>query len=210
MFAFQDHFGHGTMERPPKGGSVPGVRSKNPLEKPQKSSLICAGIITAPHGVQGHVKVKSFLENADSFLVYSPFYTEEGEPAYKVMKVLSENKDTLVLSLEGIQDRTAAEMLKGAHLMIPRAHLPLLQDETFYHTDLIGLQVLSPTHVPLGTVAAVHNFGAGDILEVQIVGGKREMLPFSKDMIPSLDITTGTLKVSQGGEFLLKGGDHDA
>lgn len=206
MLAFQDHFAGKRTEGPSKGVSSPSARPGNPLEKKQNPPLICAGIITSSHGIQGHVKVKSFLEDPASFVTYSPFYNEAGEPTYRIAKIISHAKDMLTIFLEGVHDRTAADALKGAHLMMVRTQLPPMNDDTFYHADLVGLQVLSPSEAVLGTVYAVYNFGAGDILEVKVPSAKLEMIPFSKEIVPVVDLENGMVQVSQDGELLLKGG----
>ena len=169
------------------------------------SSLFCAAIITSAHGLQGHVKVKCFLENPKEFKALSPFYNEGGEATYKVTKVLSQAQDLLTISLEGIQDRTQAEALKGTQLMLPRDKLKPLTDDTFYYQDLIGLAVKSEQGKDLGHVHALHNFGAGDIIEIKTLEGGLVMLPFTHEMIPLIQITEGFVGLSGVGEDVING-----
>ena len=176
----------------------------------QASSLFCAAVIASAHGVQGHVKVKCFLEDPTHFKTYSPFSNEEGEPVYAVKKVLSQNKDVLVVSFEGITDRTEAEGLRGTKLMVDPKRLPSLMEDTFYHKDLIGLAVIGTEGQPLGTVYGLYNFGAGDLLEVKTLKGILQMIPFTHEMIPEMNLEKGTLRISEDAKSFFEGGLNDA
>lgn len=169
------------------------------------SSLFCAAVIASAHGLHGHVKVKCFLEDPAHLKTYSPFSNEEGEPVYKVKKVLSQDKDMLLVAFEGITDRTEAERLRGAKLMLSQERLPSLSDDTYYHKDLIGLAVISKGAQPLGTVHALYNFGAGEILEVKTLEETLHMIPFTHDMVVEVDLEKGLLRLSQEAELFLKG-----
>lgn len=163
------------------------------------SPLFCAAMITSAHGIQGHVKVKCFLETPQDFKNYAPFCNEQGEPLYEVAKVFSQTQDLLVVSLKGVTDRTQAEALKGTPLMLSRDKLKPLTEDTFYHQDLIGLQVRSEEGKALGTVHALYNFGAGDILELQ-VEKRLVMILFTHEMVPTLNLPEGYLQLSASGE----------
>jgi 16S rRNA processing protein RimM len=165
----------------------------------------CAAIITSPHGIHGHVKIKCFLEDPADFKMYSPYHNENGEETYRVTKVLSQNKDMLIVTLEDIKDRNQAERLKGAKLMLAREHLPDLEQDTFYHADLIGLDVLSSVDKAFGKVHALYNFGAGDILEVETTQSKLVMIPFTHDIVPDVDMKKGFVRLSTIGDTLVKG-----
>src|SRR3990167_5587256 len=145
----------------------------------QASSLFCASVIASAHGVHGHVKVKCFLEDPTHLKTYSPYSNEDGEPAYIVKKVLSHHKDVLIVSFEGVTDRTKAEGLKGAKLMLAQDRLPSLMDDTYYHKDLIGLSVISSEGQSFGRVHAVYNFGAGELLEITTLKSTLHMIPFT-------------------------------
>lgn len=174
------------------------------------SPYTCAAIIVAPHGIRGHVKVKSFLEDPTCLKAYSPFCTEQGEEEYKITKILSRTKDVLVVALEGIGDRTAAELVRGVKLMVKREQLPELAEDTFYHEDLLGLQVMSSQNQSLGQVHALFNFGAGDIMEIQTIEGKLEMFPFSRALVPEIDLQKGFLKLSSEGDVWSGGSKNGA
>lgn len=170
----------------------------------ESSSFFCAAVITSPHGIQGHVKIKCFLEDPSDFKTYSPYCNEDGEETYKVSKVFSQEKDILIASLEGIHDRNEAESLKGAKLMLARSCLPNLSEGTFYHADLLNLQVLSSLNEVVGVVHALYNFGAGDILEIKIKHGKLIMIPFTQGIVPDVDIKKGFLRLSHAGDLLVE------
>jgi len=178
------------------------------LASTHDSSLFCAAVIATVHGVHGHVKVKCFLEDPSQFKSYSPYLDEKGEESYVVEKVLSQAKDILIVSLKGIQDRNQAENLRGVQLMLSKKRLPQLSEDTFYHSDLIGLKVLSYQGVSLGVVHALYNYGAGDILEVISSEDELGMVPFTKQTFPVVDLEKGILCLSEEGEMFLKGGNY--
>src|SRR3990167_2521430 len=169
-------------------------------------SLFCAAMIASAHGVRGHVKVKCFLDNPAKFNTFSPFFNEKGEESYRVEKVVSQDKDVLIVSFEGVSDRNQAEEVKGTELFVPRSKLPKLSENSFYHHDLIGLQVKSTQGDLLGEIHALHNFGAGDILEIKTCEGKLEMVPFTKEYVPDIHQTEGKVLLSPDGEAFLKEG----
>lgn len=169
------------------------------------SSHFCAAVITSPHGIKGYVKVKCFLEEPQKLKTYSPFCNEMGEEAYKVKKIISQEKDMLILSLEGVQDRNQAESLKGAKLMVADDKLPEPEEDVFYHKDLVGLKVLSRAGEDLGLLKAVFNFGAGDLLEIKTTQGKLELIPFTKEMVLNVAQDNGALTLTSEGEAYLRG-----
>lgn len=170
-------------------------------------SLFCAAVLASAHGVRGHVKVKCFLEDPSHLKMYSPFSNEKGEGVYNVKKILSQDKDMLIVSIEGVDNRNQAELLKGAKLMLPQERLPKLSEDTFYHRDLIGLSVVSPKGCSLGKVHALHNFGAGELLEVKTLQGDLHMIPFKQDIVTEVNVKDGTLVLSDEGQVFLKGGE---
>lgn len=179
-------------------------------ELPMKDSLFCAAQITSAHGIRGHVKAKCFLDNSQDLLRYSPLLNESGEAPYQISKILSQTKDMLILQLEGVTTRTQAETLKGHKLMVERSRLPDLEEDLFYHTDLVGLKVTTKDGTEIGTIRALHNFGAGDILDVETLTHKSEFLPFTHAMVPEIDLKQGLIKLSPEGALALGGEAHDA
>jgi 16S rRNA processing protein RimM len=167
---------------------------------------ICLGQIGAAHGVDGEVRLRSFTSDPSAIAGYGPLETEDGRVV--TIESLRPAKDHFVAKLSGIRDRNAAAALANAKLYVPRERLPAPdQPDEFYHADLIGLAVLGPAGQSLGTVIAIHNFGAGDLIEVQPQGGgKTELISLNESNVPVVDIHAGRIVVipsplaREGGE----------
>jgi len=156
---------------------------------------VCVGQIGAPHGVRGEIRLRSFTAEPEAIAAYGPLETEDG----RILEIesLRPAKDHFVATLAGIGDRDAAEKLANLKLYVPRERLPALAEtDEFYHADLIGLAVVNKAGEPLGTVLAVHNFGAGDLIEVRLTaGGKTELVPFNECNVPSVDVAAGRIVI---------------
>jgi len=150
---------------------------------------ICVARIGAAHGVRGEVKLWSFTQDPVAVASYGPLETQDGTRRFEI-KALRQAKDHFVARIAGVDDRDAAEKLRNLELYIPRARLPEIDEaDTFYHADLIGLDVVTSDGVQIGTVHALHNFGAGDIIEViSVGGGDALMLPFNETTVPKINI----------------------
>lgn len=159
----------------------------------KKTERICLGIITGAHGIRGEVKVRSFTENDRDIGSYGVLTDEKGAKTFSV-RVVGRSKDDLRIKIEGCDDRNQAEALKGTGLYVERSALPETAEEEFYQTDLIGLEVKSESGAKIGRVEAFYNFGAGDIIEIR-VGQKLEMLPFTKEFVPEINIKDGYIIV---------------
>ncbi len=154
---------------------------------------VCLGVITGAHGVRGLVRVKSFTEVPEDVAAYGPLSDEDGARVLTLF-VTGRSKDALLARVEGVVDRDQALALKGTRLYVPRDVLPALDEEqTFYHADLLGLAAEDPEGRPLGRVVAVHNFGAGDILELDGEGPR--LVPFTRQAVPVVDLEGGRLVV---------------
>ena len=138
-----------------------------------------AAIIGA-HGVTGEVRLKLFGEGVSALAVHESF----NGGALTLRKARDDGKGGAIARFAEIADRTAAEKLRGTLLTVPRSALPPLEEGEYYHTDLIGLAALSNAGEPLGTVVAVENFGAGDVLEIESPDGKRFMVPMRAEAVP--------------------------
>ncbi len=156
---------------------------------------VCLGQIGAAHGVRGEVRLHSFTADPAAIANYGPLETENG----RVFSIesLRPAKDYFVATLSGIADRNAAEQLANTKLYVPRERLPEPDAANeFYHADLIGLCVVDRAGRSLGSVVAVHNFGAGDLIEVRHADGEpTQMLPFDEATVPEVDIAGGRLVV---------------
>jgi 16S rRNA processing protein RimM len=156
---------------------------------------VCLGQIGAAHGVRGEVRLRSFTAEPGAITSYGPLLTEDGRVIE--IEALRPAKDHFVARLSGVGDRDAAERLVNVKLYVPRERLPELKaDDEYYFADLIGLAVIDRTGTRRGTVVAVHNFGAGDVIEVAPeAGGKTELLPFTASAVPEVDIAGGRIVV---------------
>jgi 16S rRNA processing protein RimM len=157
---------------------------------------ICVARLGAAHGVRGEVKLWSFTADPAAVATYGPFETADGRVVE--IEALRPAKEFFVARLKGVADRDAAERLRNAELFVPRERLPAPQDtDEFYHADLIGLAVVDATGAALGSVVALHNFGAGDIVEVRRAGGHDTvMLPFTQAAVPEIDVAAGRIVVA--------------
>jgi 16S rRNA processing protein RimM len=155
---------------------------------------LCVGVIAGAHGVRGLVKIKSFTDDPADLIAYGPLTDESGARRYRVA-VTGRAKGVLLARIEGVGDRDAARALSGARLYVARAALPEPEDEEYYHADLIGLAVEDRAGAPLGRVAAVQNFGAGDILEIERPDQGTLLVPFTKAAVPLVDPAGGRVVV---------------
>lgn len=154
-----------------------------------QNAKVCVGMITTVHGVRGNVKVKSFTQNAEDFVSFGELQDALGKRSFK-MKIVGESKDQFLVSIDGIKDRTEAEALRGTKLFIDRDLLPETEENEFYYTDLIGLDVKTSEGNVLGKVKAVFNFGAGDMLEIE---NMMDFIPFSNACVPEVNMKEGFL-----------------
>lgn len=139
--------------------------------------------ITGVHGVTGEVRLKLFGEGLDALKHHKRF----NDGALTLSKLRDDGKGGAVARFAEVSDRTAAEGLRGTALTVPRSALPPLDEGEYYHADLLGLPAVSDGGEPLGTVVAVENFGAGDVLEIERPDGKRFMVPMREEAVPEWD-----------------------
>jgi 16S rRNA processing protein RimM len=154
-----------------------------------RAPRICVAQIGAPHGVRGEVKIWPFTADPLSVGTYGPLETEDGAARFEI-EMLRAAKDHLVARLKGVTDRDAAARLTNTKLFVARERLPdTADDDEFYHADLIGLAVVDEHGNALGSIAALHNFGAGDLVEVKPAqGASTVLLPFTEATVPVVDI----------------------
>jgi 16S rRNA processing protein RimM len=161
---------------------------------------ICVARIGAAHGVRGAVKLWTFTENPFAVKDYGPLSTKDGARHFELASA-REAKDHLVVTFKGVATRDEAERLNGVELYIPRDRLPATEDDEYYHADLIGLDAITSTNEPLGRVVAIHNFGAGDIIEIAPPSGTTILLPFSNAVVPTVDIAGGRVVIELPAEI---------
>jgi len=153
---------------------------------------VCLGMVVGVHGVRGVVRIKSFAATAADIAAYGAVSDESGNRRFKV-EVLGFARGSVLARLSGVADREAAEALRGIRLYVPREALPATKEDEYYHADLIGLPVETVEGAALGTVRAVHNFGAGDILELRAADGTEFYLPFTAAAVPKVDLEAGRI-----------------
>lgn len=144
---------------------------------------IALAAVAGAHGVKGELRLKLFSDGASGLAAHDRLYVE-GVP--RRLLAVRNASNGAVARFEGVTDRSAAEALRGALVEVDRAALPELEEGEYYHADLIGLQAVDRDGDPVGTVVSVENFGAGDLLEIEALDGKRALIPF-KDGIADLD-----------------------
>ena len=145
--------------------------------------------IGAAHGVRGEVKLWPFTQDPMAVADYGPLETKDGARRFEIETVRAAGNH-LVARLKGISDRASAEKLTNTDLYIPRERLPAIEDrDTYYNSDLIGLDAIGEDGAQIGTVHAVHDFGAGAVLEITPLGsGDTVMLPFTAAAVPKVDL----------------------
>jgi 16S rRNA processing protein RimM len=171
------------------------------------SSRVCLGQIGAAHGTTGEVRLRSYTSDPNAIAGYGPLETEDGRVF--TIESMRPARDHFVARLAGIADRNAAERLTNERLYVPRERLPPTENaDEFYHADLVGCSVVDPAGKAFGTVIALHNFGAGDLIEIQIDGAsKTELVPFNTKHVPAVDIAARKMVVLP---FFLAGEDDEA
>lgn len=175
----------------------PSASERPPMTQGAKAETVCVGAIAGAFGVRGEVRLKSFCTTAEDIATYGPLATEDGARSFAV-RVTRPVTGGLAARLSGVETREQAEALKGATLWADRAALPSLPEDEFYHADLIGLEVVDPGGTVLGRVRAIHDHGAGDILEVLGPGGAL-LIPFTRAAVPTVDIAAGRIVADPPG-----------
>jgi 16S rRNA processing protein RimM len=152
---------------------------------------VLLGIVAAPHGVRGLVRIRSFTEDPMAVAGYGPLSDETGKKRFTV-EALSASRGAVLARIEGVADRNAAEALRGVKLYVERSVLPETGEKEWYEADLIGLAAVGQDGRDWGKVVAFHDFGAGSMLEVS--GGV--MLPFTDEAVPEIDVEGGKVIVN--------------
>jgi 16S rRNA processing protein RimM len=155
---------------------------------------ICVARIGAAHGVRGAVKLWTFTEDPLAVKHYGSLTTKDGARKFEVATAREANGH-LVATLKGIATREEAERLNGIELYIAREKLPATDEDEYYHADLIGLAAVNAANEPIGRVTAIHNFGAGDIIEIAPPHGATMLLPFTNAVVPTVDLAAGRVVI---------------
>jgi len=148
---------------------------------------VLLGAVIGAQGLKGEVRVKTFTETPEKLGAYGPLHTRDGR-RFAVVGVRAV-KDAAIAQFEGIGSRSAAESLKGTELYVLRERLPQARAQQFYHADLIGLRAEDTVGRGIGKVIAIHNFGAGDVIEIARDDGEGAVLmPFTREIVPTIDL----------------------
>ena len=171
---------------------------------------VLLAVIIGAQGLKGELRVKTFTEKPDALATYRALHTADGR-RFTVTAARGTKPDEAVLTVAEIKDRAAAESLKGTELFVTREALPATGDDEFYHADLIGLRAEDSEGRVLGTVHAVHNYGAGDVIEIARPssdgsGGDTVLLPFTRETVPMIEIDKGRILVAVPEE--IESGEH--
>lgn len=178
------------MREPPKDDALSAGVS------PRGTDAILLGRITGAHGIRGEVVVHSFAAVPEDIAAYGALSDKTGSRTFRLRIVRMTPKGALIVRIAGVADRNAAEALKGTELYIARDKLPEPGEGEYYHADLVGLAAVSPDGKVIGEVVSVQNYGAGDLLELRLVGAKEtELVPFDDPFVPEVDIAAGRVVV---------------
>jgi 16S rRNA processing protein RimM len=158
------------------------------------SDRVCVARIGAAHGVRGAVKLWTFTEDPFAVKAYGPLSTKDGARHFEVTNA-REARDHLVATFQGVTTREEAERLNGIELYVLREKLPATEQDEYYHADLVGLAAETTAGITLGRVVAIHNFGAGDIIEIAPPQGATILLPFTHAVVPTVDIPSGRVVI---------------
>ena len=156
--------------------------------------VLLAAVIGA-HGLKGEVKVKTFTETPDGLARYRRLHAKDGR-VFTLATIRPGKADEAAVSFAEVVDRNTAEQLKGLKLFVARDAMPGTAENEFYHADLVGLSAMDEADRIIGTVKAIHNYGAGDVIEIARGEGDTVMLPFAKDFVPTVDVANGRVVIA--------------
>ncbi|MBO6782427.1 MAG: 16S rRNA processing protein RimM [Alphaproteobacteria bacterium] len=156
---------------------------------------VCVGVVTGAHGLHGLVRVRPYTEVPEDISAYGPVSTGDGARSFELDVRNRTGKGQVLVHIAGVDDRSAAEELRGMELYVPRDRLPAADADEFYHADLIGLPVVSPDGNAIGSVRALYDFGGGDVLEIEQAAGGIATVPFTRAAVPEVDLETGRVVV---------------
>ncbi|MGB0576093.1 MAG: ribosome maturation factor RimM [Alphaproteobacteria bacterium] len=168
-----------------------GLPNMSPDDSPNR---ICVGRIAGAHGVQGLIKVNSYTEEPMDVAAYGPVTDEDGDRMFE-LEAKRMAKTQVLVRIKGVMDRNAAEALRGTRLYVSRDVLPPPADDEFYWEDLVGLAAETIDGKSLGSVLSVQEFGAGEMLEIGKRSGGTTLVPFTRDIVPRVDLEAGKLVV---------------
>jgi 16S rRNA processing protein RimM len=170
------------------------------VERARDRDWVCVAVVAAAHGLRGALKLRSFTERPQDVGAYGPLFDRNGRRLE--LEVIGPAPGGVLARAPGIADRTAAEAWRGTELFVPRFALPAPAPDEFYYSDLEGMEALRPDGSHFGVVDGVANFGAGDLIEVVAEGGRRVSLPFTREIVPRIDLERRRLVVDAPDELV--------
>jgi 16S rRNA processing protein RimM len=173
------------------------------VERREASDWVCVAKVVGAHGLRGALKLRCYTERPADVAAYGPLYDERGERRLE-LRVLRATPAGVVAAAANINDRNAAEALRGTLLFVPRPALPEPGPDEFYHSDLEGLSVERSDGTRLGTVRGLENFGAGDLIEIAGDDGRVLTLPFDRRTVPVVDLARRRLVVEPPAELVVE------
>jgi 16S rRNA processing protein RimM len=171
------------------------------VERVRDRDWVCVAVVAAAHGLRGVLKLRCFTGRAEDVAAYGPVFDGSTRRQFE-LEVIGPAPGGVLARARGIEDRNAAEALRGTELLVPRAALPELGPDEFYYSDLEGMEALRADGSRLGLVQGVDNFGAGDLIEVLADDGRRLSLPFTRRTVPSIDLARRKLVVEPPEELI--------
>lgn len=155
---------------------------------------ILLGVVLGAHGLKGEVKVRTFTEAPERLAAYGPLHDAKGR-VLSIVHIRAIDAASAVVRFDRIQDRKDAEALKSTELFVARTALPQTEAEEFYHADLVGLRVEDSEGRLIGHIRGIHNFGAGDVVDIERTDGGEALLPFNRQFVPVVDIDAGRIVI---------------
>ena len=165
-----------------------------------KPDLVLVGIFGAAHGVRGEIRLKSYTQDPAAIGDYGPLKSIKGE-VFELLTLRPVKDDMFVARIKGITDRNGVQALTNTELFVPRSQLPPPDEDEFYYSDLIGLRAETSEGVVLGVVRSVENYGAGDIIEIAPEAGETLLLPFTKAVVPKVELANKRISVELPDEI---------
>lgn len=153
-------------------------------------------VIIGTHGLSGELRVKTFTETPGRLQAYGPVLTPEGR-VLEIAAVRAVKSDIAIVRIKGIDGRASAEALMNTKLLVSRSALPATRHDEFYHADLIGLRAQDKEGRVIGEIRAIHNFGAGDVIEIARNDNSTLLLPFTNDFVPHISTANGYIVVAE-------------
>jgi 16S rRNA processing protein RimM len=161
------------------------------------SKRILVGIILGAHGIKGDVRLKSLTDNPEDIKTYGELMTDTPQLLIKIQTLKPKADDVFLARLQGVTDRTAAEHLKGTKLYIESSQLKETASDEYYAADLVGLSVKDSQGNVIGTVLALYNFDAGDLVEIRLADKSTVMIPFNQESCPEINVAGGYITVNE-------------